>query len=370
MFKNIAVFTRNSIQLLFQRLFNPSALATGLRTRVVPAKASCETSTYPPRRFIFLTLLALLVAGCTGGSPPNQSYEYAVQGLYSAELSSGGEQAIVGSINHGGSMWNFLTDERKYNWNHKQGEFSQIIAAAFSPKLQYAITAKPQTMVLWDMNTGKGLTYWTAPSEIFDIELLPDGDFALLALEDHSAALFDVKNGGVAKLFFHDARVNSVDYNAASHTILTGSDDFSARLWDVASGREIQRWNNKDEVQLVVFSPDGNLAFTMAKYDRAAIWNTGDGSLASELPLHPSAIRRGQLFTSAVFSEDSQHILTGTANRIIQLWEVDSMKQIKKWSTPRRNPASPTSAAVLALAFGLRGNYYAITSDGFAHQLR
>ncbi|NNL56990.1 MAG: hypothetical protein HKO71_04515 [Pseudomonadales bacterium] len=325
------------------------------------------------RRLSYLLLGSLILvqlAGCSGSAAPSQSFAYAVQGLYSAELSSNGEQAIVGSINHGGSLWNFLADERIYNWNHKQGEYSQIIASAFSPELNYAITAKPQTMVLWDLNTGQGLTYWTAPSEILDIDLLPNGDFALLGLVDHSAALFDVKNGGVEQIFYHDGRVNSVDYDPASKRVLTGSDDYSARLWDAQSGRELRRWENKDEVQLVVFSPDGSLVFTMAKYDRAAVWSASDGKLVSQLPLYPSAIRRGQEFTAAVFSEDGRYLLTGTANRIIQLWEVASMQQIKKWKMPRRNPASPTSAAVLALAFGSRGNYYTITSDGFAHRLR
>lgn len=334
------------------------------------AKNLRNTGKFNCRLQMVLATIVFLISACSGGSPPSQSYEYAVQGLYSAELSTNGEHAIVGSINHGGSLWDVLTDERRYNWNHKKGDFSKVIASAFSPDLQYAVTAKPQTMVLWDINSGQGLTFWKAPSQILDIALLSNGDFALLGMTNHNAALFDIKNGGVIQTFYHDGPVNSVAYHADSNTILTGSDDYSARLWNVATGGELHRWENTHEVQLVAFSDDGTKAFTMAKYHRAAIWNTDDGSLINQLPLKASALRRGQLFTAAVFSNDSRYLLTGNGNRLIQLWDVASMREIKKWTTTRRNSASPTSAAILALAFGKNESYYAITSDGFTHQLR
>ena len=124
------------------------------------------------------------------------------------------------------------------------------------------------------------------------------------------------------------------------------------------------------KVQLVKISPDGSLAFTMAKYDKAAIWSIASGTMLSNIPLASSAIRRGKLFTSVTFSDDAKYLLTGTADRVIQLWDIDTMSELKRWNTPRRDALSPTSAAVLSLAFGTEETYYAITSDGFAHQLR
>ncbi|MGB5324186.1 MAG: hypothetical protein WBN40_02015 [Pseudomonadales bacterium] len=310
-----------------------------------------------------------LVAACAPPGP-EQSQTMAVQGLYSATFSKDAKLAIVGSINHGGSLWNFPANERKFNWNHKQGEFSQIIASAFSPDNAFALTAKPQTMVLWDLQSGAAVSYWTAPSEILDVDLLPNGDLALLGLVDHSAALFDVKNGGVRQVFYHDARVNSVAYDSNTARVLSGSDDFSARLWSASTGTELRRWEHADEVQLVEFSPDGKLAFTMAKYDKAAVWDTETGQLVNRIPLFASALRRGQTYTAAAFSIDGAQLLTGTANREIQLWDVSSMQRIKRWRMPRRHPTSPSTAAVLALAFGPQGNYLAITSDGMAYRMR
>ncbi|MDG1938894.1 MAG: hypothetical protein P8I62_08655, partial [Pseudomonadales bacterium] len=62
----------------------------------------------PKRCLRFLLLLLSIPIGliaCSGGSAPESSSEYAIQGLYSASLSADGAQAIVGSINHGSSLW-------------------------------------------------------------------------------------------------------------------------------------------------------------------------------------------------------------------------------------------------------------------------
>ncbi len=323
-----------------------------------------------PLHYLCLFALALLATACRQGSPPSESYEYALQGLYSATLSEDGELALVGSINHGGSLWNFIDNERVYNWNHKQGEFSQIIGSAISPEQSWVLTATPQTMVLWNAQTGAGLNYWTAPSEILDVALLPDAALAVLGLVDHSVALFDVKNGGVREVFYHDRRVNSVAYNANTRQILSGSEDYSARLWEIGNPEALQRWDHEDEVQLVELSPDGSIAFTMAKYDKAALWRTDNGALIAMMPLKSTAIRRGSIYTAAAISPDNQLLLTGNNDRLVQLWSLPDAELVKTWEMPKRDAVAPTSASVLDVAFGARGNYYAITSDGFAHKLR
>ena len=343
--------------------------------------------TLPKRCLRFLLLLLSIPIGliaCSGGSAPESSSEYAVQGLYSASLSADGAQAIVGSINHGSSLWRTHDNERRFNWNHKQGQFSEITQLAFSPDQHYAITATPQTMVLWNTKSGAGMSYWTAPSEILDISLLPNANLALLGLVDHSAALFDVRNGGVKQVYYHQARVTSVDFHSRKSFVLTGSDDYSAKLWDLDSAKLLQQWQHQAEVQLVKLSPDGKLAFTMAKYDRAVLWDTATGKLKGEIPLASSALSRGLAFTAVAFSKNGKYLLTGTSHRSVQLWDTQTFTEIKRWMMPKRDAVAPTSASVLALAFNdsrsdnttsnntisNTATYSAITSDGFIHQLK
>ncbi|WP_235015381.1 hypothetical protein [Oceanicoccus sp. KOV_DT_Chl] len=110
-------------------------------------------------------VLPLLLSACDSGKAPTQSWENAVKGAYSAALSQDGQRSVIGSITHGGSLWTTSKGERLFNWNHKKGEYSNIIAAGFSPDGRFALTADHQTMVLWDATTGQSLTFWTAPTK-------------------------------------------------------------------------------------------------------------------------------------------------------------------------------------------------------------
>ena len=324
-----------------------------------------------PFRFSLLLASLLLINGCSGGNAPENSWENAVKGNYSAALSDNGALSIIGSITHGGSLWNTAENERLYDWNHRQGEFSNIIASGFSPDGLFALTADHQTMVLWNTTDGSPVTFWTAPSEVHSIDLSPNGNYALLGLADHSAVLFDVKRGGIKRSFYHTGPVLSVDLSNDGKIAITGSQDRSAKLWNMTSGEILFNWEHKDDVITVAISADGKRALSVAKYDRAVIWDTETGKKIGALPLKASAIKRGQAFSSARFSMDGLQLLTGNADREVQLWDTNNMTEIAHWTVPKRDPWKPTSASILALSFSPSPNeFFAIASNGFTHHLK
>ena len=294
-----------------------------------------------------------------------------MQGIYGATLSAGSSHSIIGSMNHGGSLWSLEDNERLYNWNHKSDGYTEITAAAFSPDGQFAVTADYQNLVLWEVPTGKGIRFWTSPDRILDLELMPDARYALLGMENYTAVLFDVQIGGVRRVFHHDNRVRSVSLSADGRLALSGSEDHSARLWDTESGDLMQRMDHDDEVRLVELSPDGNKAFSVSKYDKALLWNTSDGALIGELPMRSFALQRGLTFQAARFSADGRLLLTGTSDRVVQLWNTDSLRSERSWTIPKRDAWKPNSAAVLALGFEKGGAaYWAVSSNGFVHRLK
>jgi len=326
------------------------------------------------RPILRTTLLAMTVictlSACNRPSDPDQSWEMAAKGVYSGALSANGERSIIGSIHHGGSLWATSRGERLFNWNHQSAQQSNIIASGFSPEGSFALTADHQTMVLWDTDSGEAVTFWTAPNEVMSVALTRNGTLALLGLEDYSAVLFDVKRGGIKRTFYHDDRVRSVALSSDDRLAITGSEDYTARLWDLEQGRQLFSWRHEGEVVTVAISPQGNQALTVAKYDRAVLWNTQTGEELGELPLHKAALKRGQSFTSAVFSANGKLLLTGNANRLVQLWDTSTLTEQASWELPKREAWRPTSAAIVALSFSDRDNhFYAIGSDGFSHRL-
>ena len=314
---------------------------------------------------------SLLLCACGTDVAPGDSLELASQGAYSAALSSDGQRAMIGAINHGGSLWDLGSNARKFDWNHKTGEFSSIVAAAFSPSANFALSADAQTLVLWDVASGAGLRYWATPDRVHSVDLSPSGEFALLGLDNITSVLFDVRRGGVKRVFTHDDRVRSVALSDDSKLALSGSEDQTAKLWDVQSGELLHTMQHAEDVRLVALAPKADLAFSVSKYDKAVLWKTVDGEVVGELPLRNFALQRGLTFTAAVFSKDSTQLLTGTSDRIVQLWDTRSLQELQRWTVSKRKAWKPTSAAILALAFGAKPNEYrAVASNGFAHTLK
>lgn len=319
----------------------------------------------------FIFVVSLLLCACNADVAPGDSLELASQGAYSAALSNNGQRAAIGAINHGGSLWDVDSNARKFDWNHAAGEFSTITALAFSPNANFALSADAQTLVLWDVVSGAGLRYWSTPDRVLSVDLSPAGQFALLGLENFTAVLFDVRRGGVKRVFAHENRVRSVALSDDGKLALSGSADQTAKLWNVQSGELLHTVQHAEDVRLVALAPQGDLAFSVSKYDKAVLWKTANGEVLGELPLRNFALQRGLTFNAAVFSNDSTQLLTGTPDRIVQLWDTRSLKELQRWTVSKRKAWKPSSAAILALAFSNKPNeYYALASNGFAHRLK
>ncbi len=314
-------------------------------------------------------LAVTLLTGCGEGDEPAKYVEYALQGAYSATLSPTAKYAAIGSFSHGGSLWDVALNERLYNWNHKAGEYTIITATAFSPDELYAATASQQDLVLWNLGSGQPEGFWSSPAEILDMDLSPNGNYALLGLANHTAVYFDVKRGGVMQTFRHDSRVKAVDLSDDALLALTGDDNYNAQLWDVQSNKVIHSLTFGNIVDTVALSPNKQLAFSSGSLDRAVIWSTQDGTVLHTLSDNQNLFAKRLSFLSARFSPDSSQLLTGTASGSVQLWSTSSGEMLRNWSVHKRDPYGPTSTGVYSVGFG-NGVYYAIGSNGIINELK
>ena len=61
-------------------------------------------------------------------------------------------------------------------------------------------------------------------------------------------------------------------------SILTGSGDNTARLWDLSSGEEVQRFEgHSGDVRAVAFHPNGNQLLTGSSDNTARLWDLSSG---------------------------------------------------------------------------------------------
>lgn len=231
-------------------------------------------------------------------------------------------------------------------------------------------TASPQDIVLWNLDNGEPLGFWSAPAEILSLALAPDGGSALLGLANHQAVQFDIQNGGILQTLNHPARVRSVALDDRASLALTGADDYRVRLWRLADGELLHSLSFANVVDTVALSADGRFAFSSATLDQARVWDTRSGEVLYTLSGDEALLQRRISYTSARFSADGQQLLTGSASGMVQLWNLGDGKRLRQWRLHKRAAHGPTSTSVEALAFGRDGYYYALGSNGLLNILR
>ena len=324
----------------------------------------------PLLRFISLLNLTVLAA-CSPAPEPAASLEVAARTVHAGALSPDSTHAVIGSANHGGSLWSLADGERLYNWNHQAGELTLIQQAAFSPDGGWAATSDGVALVLWQVADGKPQGYWHMTSDIRALALGRYGNVAALAFGDGRAALYDVRAGRVLQSVSHAGPVNDVAVSDNLARLVSAGDDNRVRVWDSNTGEMISETVFADPVQRVAMTADGERILASARYDSSDILNASTGELIWRLPLGRERVLRGQTLSTARFSGDGDYLLTGRPDGRVQLWDINAEVQIYQWQLPKRKGWQPAATIVMAVGFSESPNrYYAISSDGFVHTLR
>jgi WD40 repeat protein len=105
---------------------------------------------------------------------------------------------------------------------------------------------------------------WKAPGvdeEVTSVAFSADGRLLATGSNDGTARVWEIATGRERMRAPHDSGVSTVAFDPAGTRIASGSKDGTLRVWEVASGRELLRIEHGEEVRQVAFAPGaGHLA--------------------------------------------------------------------------------------------------------------
>ena len=142
--------------------------------------------------------------------------------------------------------------------------------------------------------------------------------------DDQSARIWDLATGRVIRhLQGHSGAVHAVAFSRDGKRALTGSWDNTARLWDVATGKELRTFQEHTAgIYAVAFSSNGREVLTGSWDSNPRLRNSTTGE--TRLQWKPL-----EMLYSVEMSPDGKRLVTGGTGRVASVWDVTTGKFLR-----------------------------------------
>ncbi len=156
-------------------------------------------------------------------------------------------------------------------------------------------------------------------SPVNEVRCSPGGRLMASVSNDKTARLWDLKTGRAVRVFAgHTRVVQSVAFSPDGRVLATGSSDFTVRLWDVRKGEELRKLKGHEAmVWNVMFTPDRSYLLSSASDKTVRVWRLDSAREVSRMEGHTSWVR------ALGYCPSRNLIASGGGDHDIRLWKVD-----------------------------------------------
>lgn len=153
----------------------------------------------------------------------------------------------------------------------------------------------------------------------------PDGRRAASGSGDRTVRIWDVATGKeLQRLEGHSSPVLAIAFSADGRQLLSGSEDRTIRLWDLQSGKLLAVIKGHvDAVTALAFSADGRRAVSAGADRTLRVWNLRAGKEIASAPL-VGPVR------SVAFAPDGRSILAPAGDRTVRIWDAATGQELRR----------------------------------------
>jgi WD40 repeat protein len=210
----------------------------------------------------------------------------------------------------------------------------EVASAAFSPDGSRVVTASGSSAEVWDVSSGRAILLLEGHQDnVESASFIADGSRIFTSSADGTARIWDADSGNQVATFKVEAGTHCVAVSADGKRGVTASDKI-ARVWDVASGHEmIALEGHKGAIDSAAFSPDGGRIVTGSEDGSVGVWDVASGGWIGGFSVtDPGLWMRppGNWVLSVAFSADGNYVVATTSQGVVVLMDVPRGKGRKK----------------------------------------
>ncbi|MBD1921335.1 serine/threonine protein kinase [Microcoleus sp. FACHB-831] len=174
---------------------------------------------------------------------------------------------------------------------------------------------------------------------VYSVAISPDGQTLVSGSDDKTIKIWNLASGKLIRtLQGNSHQINSVAISPDGQTLVSGSDDYKIKIWNLASGKLIRTLQgHSDDVETVAISPDGQTLVSGSGDKTIKIWNLASGKLIRTLKSRSFSVE------TVAISPDGQTLVSGSLDNTIKIWNLASGKLIR---TLEGHSAYVTSVAI------------------------
>lgn len=180
------------------------------------------------------------------------------------------------------------------------------------------------TCALWDINKGsRTRTFVDHLGDVLSLSIQPhdSGNLIATGASDGYMKVWDVRTPTpVFQSLVGAADVNIVKFLPEGHSLMSGSDDGTARLFDLRSSCETMTFNSPNSqmsIESLDFSPSSRLMMVCYAEEGCMIWDTLKGEVVGQLPGHAKRIN------NVVTSPDGLSMCTSSWDSTLKVWSAN-----------------------------------------------
>jgi len=145
----------------------------------------------------------------------------------------------------------------------------------------------------------------------------------------------------------HKGAVCSAHVNNNGSMVVTGSADYTAKVWDAVNGKELHSFTHTRIVKSTHFSEDGKRILTGGQDKTLRIYDLTKPEEALSLEGHTQPVK------IALWSKDDNTIISGGQDSVLRVWDVRTLKEVI---------SRPLKSAITSIEMSLNSRHISTTA--------